>query len=301
MKKESEKELKQTRLVIILLAFIILLVFIVGVLIGERRNKNTKTYEQTKVVDKKEEEPTSKSEEEKKEETTSKSKDEKQDDFSEVSINSSYLDDVPKIPEFLCGGIIFPVKQKDIYLKDLTDNDKLNLLISGVSSKLTVEGNDDYELFELSDKIVQKYFEDTSFLDDIKKNGFNSGDSNTKYSVAEPIFIESKNNKIYVGEYATGCEGPGKDRETVKLVSVKKNSQKLVMTYKYYYIKVYYDEKSDDFINDVYISKKDSTAKYKNISWDDKLDLSDFDSYDMYFDITNGNIRFEKMSYNEAK
>ena len=197
---------------------------------------------------------------------------------------------------------MFPLNKKDIYLKDLSDNDKLNLLISGYDKDIKVEGNPDYKPLVLTDEDIEKYFADTSFLNDIKKNGLDSGKSGTKYEVAEPIFIEFKNNKLYLSKYPTGCEGPGNDGYQTMLVNAKKNSKELVMSYKVFYLKTLFDEKTDNFTNEIYISKNDSKPKYKDIDRDkfSKLDLSEFDSYDMYFDITNGNIRFVKMIYNGA-
>jgi len=301
MEKNNEKEFKQTRLIIVLVAIIIVLIFAIGLLVGQRLNDIPNKENPNKIVNEKEIEEKEDEKVEEKAEEKDDSKEKIEDKYETIPTNSSYLDYVPGIPRYLCGGVMFPLNKKDVYLKDLSDNDKLNLLITAYESEITVEGNPDYKPLILDDEDIKKYFEDTSFLDDIKKNGLDSGKANNSYQVAEPIFIEFKNNKIYVSEYATGCEGPGHDGYSVKLVNVKKNSKELIMTYKAYYIKNIYDEKTDNFTNEIYINKNDTKPKYRDVDYDEfaELDYTDFDSYTMHFDITNNNIRFEKMIYNE--
>ena len=299
MEKNNEKEFKQTRLTIVLVAIIVVLVFALGFVIGTNNNIKNEIKNGQQVELPEEKEVTEGEEEEEPEEEP---EEEIEEEFEEVSLNSHFLDDVPRIPEYLCGGVMFPLNKKDVYLKDLSINQKLNLLISGYDNQIKVEGNPDYKPLILDDEDIEKYFADTSFLNDIKKNGFDSGEANNSYEVAEPISMEFKNNKLYVSKYPTGCEGPMKDGYQVKLINAKKNSKELVMTYKVYYLKSYYNEKTDDFTNEIFVSKNDTRSKYKNVDYDEfeNLDYSDFDSYTMHFDITNKNIRFEKMIYNEA-
>lgn len=292
MEKNNEKEFKQTRLIIVLVAIIIVLIFAIGLLVGQRLNDIPSKENPNRIVN--EDDNKDKTEEKKEEEP-------EEDKYETIPTNSSYLDDVPGIPRYLCGGVMFNFNKKDVYLKDLSDNDKLNLLLTAYESEITVVGNPDYKPLILDDEDIKKYFEDTSFLDDIKKNGLDSGKANNSYQIAEPIFIEFKNNKLYVSEYATGCEGPGNDGYDVILVNAKKNSKELIMTYKVYYKKNIFDEKTDNFTNEIYINKNDSKPKYRDVDYDEfaELDYTDFDSYTMHFDITNNNIRFEKMIYNE--
>lgn len=292
MEKNNEKEFKQTRLIIVLVAIIIVLIFAIGLLVGQRLNDIPSKENPNRIVN--DDDNKDKTEEKKEEEP-------EEDKYENIPTNSSYLDDVPGIPRYLCGGVMFNFNKKDVYLKDLSDNDKLNLLLTAYESEITVVGNPDYKPLILDDEDIKKYFEDTSFLDDIKKNGLDSGKANNSYQIAEPIFIEFKNNKLYVSEYATGCEGPGNDGYDVILVNAKKNSKELIMTYKVYYKKNIFDEKTDNFTNEIYINKNDSKPKYRDVDYDEfaELDYTDFDSYTMHFDITNNNIRFEKMIYNE--
>lgn len=292
MEKNNEKEFKQTRLIIVLVAIIIVLIFAIGLLVGQRLNDISSKENPNRIVN--DDDNKDKTEEKKEEEP-------EEDKYENIPTNSSYLDDVPGIPRYLCGGVMFNFNKKDVYLKDLSDNDKLNLLLTAYESEITVVGNPDYKPLILDDEDIKKYFEDTSFLDDIKKNGLDSGKANNSYQIAEPIFIEFKNNKLYVSEYATGCEGPGNDGYDVILVNAKKNSKELIMTYKVYYKKNIFDEKTDNFTNEIYINKNDSKPKYRDVDYDEfaELDYTDFDSYTMHFDITNNNIRFEKMIYNE--
>ena len=292
MEKNNEKEFKQTRLIIVLIAIIIVLIFAIGLLVGQRLNDIPNKENPNRIVN--EDDNKDKTEEKKEEEP-------EEDKYENIPTNSSYLENVPGIPHYLCGGVMFNFNKKDVYLKDLSDNDKLNLLLTAYESEITVVGNPDYKPLILDDEDIKKYFEDTSFLDDIKKNGLDSGKANNSYQVAEPIFIEFKNNKLYVSEYATGCEGPGNDGYDVILVNAKKNSKELIMTYKVYYKKNIFDEKTDNFTNEIYINKNDSKPKYRDVAYDQfaELDYTDFDSYTMHFDITNNNIRFEKMIYNE--
>ena len=292
MEKNNEKEFKQTRLIIVLVAIIIVLIFAIGLLVGQRLNDIPNKENPNRIVN--EDDNKDKTEEKKEEEP-------EEDKYETIPTNSSYLDDVPGIPRYLCGGVMFNFNKKDVYLKDLSDNDKLNLLLTAYESEITVVGNPDYKPLILDDEDIKKYFEDTSFLDDIKKNGLDSGKANNSYQVAEPIFIEFKNNKLYVSEYATGCEGPGNDGYDVILVNAKKNSKELIKTYKVYYKKNLFDEKTDNFTNEIYINKNDTKPKYRDVEYDEfaELDYTDFDSYTIHFDITNNNIRFEKMIYNE--
>ena len=294
MEKNNEKEFKQTRLIIVLVAIIIVLIFAIGLLVGQRLNDIPSKENPNRIVN--EDDNKDKTEEKKEEEP-----EQKEDKYEDLPANSRYLENVPGIPRYLCGGVMFNFNKKDVYLKDLSDNDKLNLLLTAYEREITVVGNTDYKPLILDDEDIKKYFEDTSFLDDIKKNGLDSGKANNSYQVAEPIFIEFKNNKLYVSEYATGCEGPGNDGYDVILVNAKKNSKELIKTYKLYYKKNIFDEKTDNFTNEIYINKNGSKPKYRDVAYDQfaELDYTDFDSYTMHFDITNNNIRFEKMIYNE--
>ena len=301
MGNNNEKEIKQNRIIIVLVVIIIALMFAIGILIGQRLNDVPNNENPNKIVNGKETEEKEDEKVEEKAEEKEDSKEKIEDKYEDLPANSRYLENVPGIPRYLCGGVMFQFNKKDVYLKDLTDNEKLNLLLTAYYSQITVIGNPDYKPLILGDEDIKKYFEDTSFLDDIKKNGLNSGDANNSYTVAEPIFIEFKNNKLYVSEYATGCEGPGNDGYDVILVNAKKNSKELIMTYKVYYKKNLFDEKTDNFTNEIYINKNDTKPKYRDVAYDKfaELDYTDFDSYTMHFDITNNNIRFEKMIYNE--
>ena len=293
MKKESEKELKQTRLVIILLAFIILLVFIVGVLIGERRNKNTKTYEQTKVVDKKEEEPDNTK---KPEETDNTEKPEEKEEKTENKYDEKELVKKAKaiIPYELCGGTPIPLNKKDLALKDLTDNLKGQMVLNTVGAimadEVTYINPDDYA----------KYFEDLSFLYKLKNN------TDLQYSLGAKI-LSYKNNKYVVEGIATGCEGAYEGAD-IKYIDYEVKEHELKLIYAYYWItydyegefSTYYKEKNGKVIYDK-VTIDENSSDYRPIYKGKELSYEEFNKYEFIFDITNGNIRFEKMSYNEAK
>ena len=50
--------------------------------------------------------------------------------------------------------------------------------------------------------------------------------------------------------------------------------------------------------NSYYKNKDDVTSIYSNVSSGELLDYSKFDTYDLYFDTTDGNMKLTKIVYN---
>ena len=285
MEKDERNDNKQSKIVIILVSIIIILVFIIGILLGTKIN-----YKQTtnnNIVNKKSE----KQRKHKKEEIKDNKKEDEIPEFDSG------------IPMGYCSGILFPFEEKDIYLKDLDDKTKINMLIAFLSSKEYKpidEGfdNDSFKrITEVTKEDAKKYFANVDFFDKIGKV---EGTGASFYQIIK------RNNKYYLALELGGCEGPGKGGEDIALTKTKRDNQYVIKTYKYYYIEYNLDKDplsengSEYYYFNLYKDKNHKELLAKNLynieeikSYYDKMN-----TYDIYYDISNGNIRFEKMIFN---
>lgn len=209
------------------------------------------------------------------------------------------------IPSGFCGGVNFELQEKTINVKDISDEDKLTMLADVLLdfNKKEIPKIDYYdeEGFELDFDIMevaQKYFDVTPSMEEIMNEGFSGRESSFVY----------KNGKSYYYFLPGGCEGPNRDGDELIYKGEKKEGNTIIKSYYYYYVVV-----SDDFVEgkdengnqtwyspmDIYKNKKDKKPVYKDVIDIEKVDLSSFNTYDMYFDTTGGNMKLIKIEFNK--
>ena len=280
----SNKNFSQTRLIVVLVSIIVILVFVIGIFIGARLGEKQPPNNNTsnKEVNKKEK---------------SKPKGTKKEEKISVS------DDVSGgIPRLSCFGTSFPFDEKDIYLDDLSDNIKLDMLIEFLKNTEYEEIDKEFKdnsvrkLREFTEEDVKKWFEDTSFLKALKN----------KLDIdLTDIILED--NKYYLVQTIGGCEGAAPEDEVFILINSKVEGTKLIRTYRYYSMILPKDTKEvteGEYAYFTYDYYKDSNHKEliaKGLYKEEQLEpyYDKMNTYDVYYDISNGNMRFEKMIFNE--
>ena len=137
------------------------------------------------------------------------------------------------VPNSICGGSNFTFKQKTVEAKDISDEDKLNMLSEALASFIP----DDYyksEAFENSEKITldidimeyaKKYFDVTPSLEKAMKEGF-----------GDPAHFKYEDNKSYFIFLHFGCTGPSTDGDYTEPKDSKKDGNTLIKSYYYYYV-----------------------------------------------------------------
>ncbi len=135
------------------------------------------------------------------------------------------------------------------------------------------------------------FFEDTSFI---------SSKKNFDYNVMYPFTVYKSDDKIDIVEYAGGCTGDGSGEYVIQK-DKKIEDGKAIYTFVYYNLSVEYPDDS----NDPKISIYSDIAGKKIVASDiDDFDkISDYydklNTYEVYYDITDNNMRFEKMIFNK--
>ena len=201
------------------------------------------------------------------------------------------------IPRHLCGGVFFPFDKKNITVKDLSDSNKINMVLSHNYDFISTDTDDDFRELALKEDEFKKYFEDTSFLNGIKEGKLDTADAGG-YKILDPIKIEYKDNAFYLSKYATGCEGPGNAGGEIEYKTAYKTGDELKITV-YYYYKDYDIKEEDGETEFTALYYRDSTKSKEAIDEDGYVEYTLLDTYDLYFDLSNDNFRFTKMDYNK--
>lgn len=296
----KEEKNKNNTLIIVLVLVIIVLVFIIGFMLGTRKVNDSNDSGNTQVEEKKEKKKETKEEENEKEKVN-----EKEDNADNTDNTSlSNIDEISSgIPKKTCGGYNFPFKEKDVYLKDLSSELKLSMLTEFLANTDYKEIDSDFnnqgikKLREFTEKDVEKYFEDTNFLGNLKDklelSGFNG--------------LSKIDGKYYLVMTIGGCEGPQTEGESITLVDSKKEGNILVLTYRYYSYVLPEDTKQINegnnayFTYDYYKDSKKSKVLAKGLYKDEQLEsyYDQMNTYDFYYDVSDGNMRFVKMIFNQ--
>ena len=280
---------KKTGLIILIIAIIVVLAFaVVFFVMTKQNNKDLKT------------EPKTEEKEETKDEEVTPKEEEKEE---EIQVDIDKLGN--GIPYGLCGGIGFPFEGRDIYLKDLSDSVKLDMLMKFLSEEEFEEIDKDFvdnvkKIRKFTEKDAKRYFEDTSFMKKIGKvqDGI--------YSLYD---IDIINKEYYLVIHPKGCEGPMKVSEAIILVNNKREGNYVIKTYRYLYGKVnldkgfYVDEETNTSYAyyDYYKDRNAQELLLSDVYKQDQLTpyIEKLDTYDLYYDVSKGNDRFVKMVYHK--
>jgi len=201
-------------------------------------------------------------------------------------------------PEYACGGLDFTIGRGTFTPENLSAKEKLGMLSIALldligNDKIANSGDVIYEGMELDFNITdeaKKYFDlDSKMLKQIEE-GFGTG------------FFEfyQKNNKSYVRLIIGGCTAPENEGYYIKLKESKKEKNIYIKTY-YYAYAVNDEIESDDefsFTTTYYKEKGDKDPVVKNLSSRNELNFELFNTFDVYYDITDGNMKLIKIVYN---
>ena len=143
-----------------------------------------------------------------------------------------------------------------------------------------------------------RYFEDLSFLKKLEK------DPDLQYTSLNTV-LSYHNGKYMVEPYATGCIG-AHEGYTLKFVSSSIKDDTLTLTYAYYWseynyedeYEIMYKEENGKVVYDKIIADEYGEHKVSNGK---DIDYDVFTQYNFIFDLSNDNLRLQKIEYKEAK
>lgn len=295
MEKENqikqEKEFKQTRLVIVLVAIIVILVFVIGILLGSRINNKPQTNAPDKIEEKTEKEEKKEEPALEKEDTSNKDAEEKP--VKKVDEKKLVKEAQTLIPFHMCGYPAMPLNKKDITIDQLDKKVKAQMII-GKYTNMDIDNP-----VHIKEEELTKYFADLTFLDYLKK------DSDNQYELSPSILTYSKGEYI-IETYATGCEG-AYEGDVIKYVDYKLEDDNLTLIYAYYWetynyegnYSTYYKGKDEKVIFDK-VTADEKSEEYRPLYKGKELYYDDFNKYEFTFDISNDNLRLQKIAYKEV-
>lgn len=237
-----------------------------------------------------------------KKDSKTEEKAEKKDEvkIEELSLDDSIVEEASLlIPRNLCHGMAIKFANKDRTVKDLSDQEKLAIAASYLSNGLNFDNisDDDYtgEVHkEISEEDIKKVFEDTSFLDTLKKS------KDKTYSLGASSIYYNK-DKLYVNIIATGCIAEEYEDENAYLIEASKEGNKLYLTYAYAYLDVKFNTKLDNFESKWFKNKGDKEPIF--VDSGDNEEFKDWDKLNQYkfvIDTSEGNMRLQEIQYKEA-
>ena len=199
----------------------------------------------------------------------------------------------PEFTAVACGGVDFSFAKKTVSVNEISVKYKLGMLATVLLKSVDVskiEAGVDTEIDVDIYETAKKYFEvNPDMLTEMEK-GFSTSFYTFKY----------KNNKSYINIIIGGCTAPDNAGDYVKFKGSKKEGNILINSYYYYYSKndPIEDETNVVFTKSLFKDKDAATAVYTKVKESDTVDYSVFDTYDLYFDTTNGNMKLTKIVYN---
>lgn len=190
-----------------------------------------------------------------------------------------------------CGGTDYKFVKDTVLVDNISTKNKLGMLAKALLKLIDlekIEAGKDVELNIDIHEIAKKYFDVTPDMEKQMAEGFGT----------DFYIFTYKNNKSYINIIIGGCMPPLNEGEYTRFKGSKTSGNILVESYYYYYLK---NESSDDeerFTYSYYKDKNDAKPIYSKVSSGDSLDYSKFDSYDLYFDTSDGNMKLSKIVYN---
>ena len=303
---EVTKPVKAQKKNPVLNILLLLLVLAIGICIGFGISKLTGEEETTKTQENKKEDKKEDKEEEKPENHPPVEDDTSETPTKEEINDENYMDQFTPttkhqeeyasieeeaealIPYTLCGEPLLDYSKKSIELKDLSDKDKIYMIIN-VYKKFAYVDPYDKELLVMDENDLKRYFDDLSFLKRIRNNEEGSGNN-------DPYYLGYKDGKYYLYAYVTGCAG-GEGDSGYKLIKkeTKKNGNTLTIEYYSRYDDIYYNEDEGRFHWDVYTDETKKTALGKDIEDINEIDKSKLIVIKFTFDLSNNKVRFVSM------
>ena len=215
-----------------------------------------------------------------------------------LDLDSEEVEEAKELMPFeLCYGLAVDLNGKSRTLDDLTDKEKMSIVISYYTDKLFEQDTDEGYSLILEEKDFKYLFEDISFVDNLKNSGNISLDERR---------VSFKDDKVIFTGNPTGCTTSEHKGYELVLYDAYKKDNILKLVYAYPYEDIYYDEKKDDLATDFYINKEGKNPLYVDSKYsDDKqgydVDWSKFNKYEIVIDTANDNLRLQEINFIEVK
>jgi len=268
-------------LVIIIVLLVALLAAVTTLLLTNKQDNNTKKPEPTTQVEK----------------------------YTDLTENDKLVTEaISLIPNNMCGGLALDLQNKDMTIDDLSNKEKLNMVISLHLDKL-YKTSADLSSFTFKEEELDKYFSDLKFMDEFKP-GIDTGTNGdgtpmhagTKYydGTIYPLYMTYKDGVYTMGGYGTGCTAPGNDGYRLLLENAKKSDNSLVLNFARYYQKPEMDDSTASFYYNVFNHKgdKEVVAKITDFEKEEsQIDTKKLDHYEFVYNIKNDKLILEKINY----
>lgn len=192
-----------------------------------------------------------------------------------------------------CGGTDFVFVKDTVLVDNISVKNKLGMLSKALLKLIdtqNIEAGQDVELDIDIYEIAKKYFDVTPEMEKQMEEGFGT----------DFYIFTYKNNKSYINIIIGGCIGPMNEGEYTRFKESKVSGNTLIETYYYFYLKNDDGDDEESFTSSYYKDKNDTNPIYSKVSSGDSLDYSKFDTYDVYFDTTDGNMKLIKIVYNAS-
>ena len=271
----------KSKIAVILVLVIVILVVLAGVVIFSI-NKNDKTPEPIP-------------------ETMEETK-KKDDGFKELSKDDKLVEEaITIIPNNYCGGVYGELPMKNKTIKEFSNYEKLNMVLSIYKDKV-METSEKEKEYGIDDKNLLRYFEDTSFMEEFKSGVDSASDVNTGEAAHEgyklvddaiyPFYMSYKDGKYGVTAYMYGCSKVNSEGYYYDIESAKKNDKQLIITISTYFKSFTIDEATGNATPHYYIYR----GAEKEVGLDKKDELK---KYDLVYDITDNHLRLTEMQYKD--
>ena len=215
------------------------------------------------------------------------------------------------IPYYFCGGLALKLEEKDVTIDEISNNEKLNMVIAYKQNQI-IKTAFDLSTTTFKEEELKKYFKDLSFMDEFKPaiDTATDGDGIAAHVGAKlvketiyPLHMEYKDGVYTVGGYGTGCAGPGNSGDTLIVDTAKKSNNELFVNYARYYREADFDDAAGTFVYTVYAKKGASEVllKSSDIEKDEnKIDTKKLDHFEFVYNIKDDLMQLERINYKKA-
>lgn len=195
-----------------------------------------------------------------------------------------------------CGSVDFTIGTGTVTVDQISAHDKLGMLstalleIIGEEKLGTVVAGETFTLDIDILEIAKQYFDVDQEMEQQIKEGFGTG-----------FYVFKQNDgQATLDLIIGGCIPPMNEGYYVKYKDSTKDNNTLIKTYYYYYAKNSDAiETGDDvlFPTSYYKLKEDAEPIYKDLLSEEAIKYESFNSFDVYFDTTNGNMKLTKVVF----
>jgi hypothetical protein len=202
--------------------------------------------------------------------------------------------DLAKIP---CGSVDFTIGTGTVTVEEISVHDKLGMLATALlelieDEKLkTITAGEPLDLDIDIIEVAKQYFDVDEEMEKQIEKGFGTG------------FYEfsQKNGKATLNLTIGGCTPPMNEGYYVKYKGSINKDGTLVKTYYYYYRKNLDAIETDNtvlFPTSYYRLKGDAEPVYDGLTDEESITFDVFNTFDIYFDTSNGDMKLTKVVYN---